>query len=122
MLLGTLHLCGCGAWRVLPPAEPAAMFGRWEDRDAASEDRRPREVFRITRRSGAQIELTSPAVRADSIVDDRSAVALSDVAMIEGREFSGKRTLALIATPFLVVGALAMWFGAACQSTPQCGD
>ncbi len=118
LLLGVVHLTGCATWVTLPSGNAADVFARQEQRANAVARAPRREVFRITQRGGEQVVVTNPTVRADSLVDARVAIALSDIERVEDRRFSAGRTLALIASPFLVIGSVIV-IGAA---TSACGQ
>jgi len=63
---------------------------------------------RLTTIGGVRVELSDPAMRGDSIADQRNSVAVSDVAQIETRHFSAGRTLVLIASLPVVLVVVAM--------------
>jgi hypothetical protein len=58
------------------------------------------------------VELASPVVRTDVIADAERAVAMADVARLETKVFSPRRTAWLLGTPIVLFGAL---IGVACS-------
>jgi len=113
-----VHLTGCGTWVTLPSGNVADVFARQEQQADAADGAPRREVFRITQRGGEQVMVTNPTVTADSLVDARVAIALSDIERVEDRRFSAGRTLALITSPFLVIGTVI----AIGVATSDCGQ
>ncbi len=85
--LAMLHLAGCSTWRRQDPLSLSALVTR----DSP-------DNVRLTTIGGVRVELSDPAMRGDSIADQRNAVAVSDVAQVETRHFSTGRTLVLIAS------------------------
>ncbi|HTG80370.1 MAG TPA: hypothetical protein VL949_00375 [Geobacteraceae bacterium] len=98
----SLFLClslatGCTTLNPLVPAEPQAIMAQVK----------PGDEVRLTTRDGRVRELTVQEATGQQLVGEQERVTLSDITMIERREFSTGKTVGLVCG---IIGVVVLAF------------